>query len=168
MPVLTALIVRARGASVAVSAFVHAVIVTWFAWYLADEAWAAATTSASPTPLPFRVFLWPWIAGCLVLLVSGVTAGTLAARGPWEGSDPMRALPVSTASRLASAWTASLLCVAIIALAPMPVYVCLWQLGAFTAASLAPVAAITIGVLATSTLSGVWLSSVHSQRQWAL
>lgn len=140
---------RGAGASLATLALAQTLAVAWAAWYVAETFLASAPISLPRAPLPPATFLAAWIVSLVLVLVAAPLLGARAARDAWRVVDPTAALPISPAARvLAAAFPASL-ALAIVTAATSPVYVVLYELGAFTLGDLPrPLAAHAAVVLA--------------------
>jgi hypothetical protein len=157
---------KPRDRDLATLAALHAVLVAWVAWYVADAGWASTPISASLTPLPSVVFVSAWVAGSLVLLVTAPVLGAGAVRGGWVGPDPTLALPVGLATRTLSAWSAAVGGLTLVGLAPLPIYIGLYELGGIELSDIAwPVLAET-GIIVLAPLVGV--GAVLARRAAAL
>lgn len=146
---------RAHGAAPVALATVHAVVVAWVAWYVAESIRAAASLAASPTPLPPGVFRGAWLAGLVSAVLIGLVTGASALGRGWVGANPMRVLPLPPAAHLVAAWSSAVLVVAIVDLATLPVYVALYEMGAFAASDLATPTAAHIAAIVVAPLAGI-------------
>jgi hypothetical protein len=155
------LLIRWGGEIPAALAALHAILVAWVAWFILEAGWASAPVSASPTPVSPVAFLGPAMAGAVFLLVLGPAMGARALAGPWTGPDPTSTLPVPDAARAASAWVASGSSLLVVALAPLPIYLALHELGAFTPAqSLGPLLG-QIAIILLAPLAGIGTALVR-------
>ncbi len=158
------LFLRWQSGALAALAATHTTLVAAIAWYVAEAKWGSASISASPTPLPAAAFVASWVGGTILLLGVGPWIGVGAVRGPWVGPNPTVWLPLGEIQRLVAAWLGSGSMLAVIALAPVPVYLTLFAMGAFTVPDLyAPLLAQS-GVITAASLIGVWLGSLHQRR----
>ena len=157
-----------RGRIPAVASFcaLHTLLVAWVAWYIIEMHWSTAPVEASATPLPGVAFRAAWIAGalCLLVVAPGVGAGT--AQGRWIGPDPTRTLPVSETGRAASAWIASCVMSGLIWAAPLPFYLALFGMGAFTVWDAAPPFTLQVAVVTVGPLFGVLFARWRSRKSW--
>ena len=91
----------------------------------------------------------------MFLLAVGPAIGAAAMAGPWIGPDPTLALPLSRAARVAWACAASGTILAVVGLAPLPIYVSLYALGAFAPSELAWPALLQAAAIAVALLVGI-------------
>jgi hypothetical protein len=145
------------GALATLSAF-HAIVATWVAWYVAEAAWVAAPVGVSPTPLAPAAFQGAWIAGALYLLCIGPAVGFRVAQGPWVGADPTASLPLGEAGRTLSAWGASAVLLTVVALAPLPAYLALFEMGAFAVSDVAVPLLLHVGAIVAAPIVGVGIA----------
>lgn len=148
-------LVRASGGAVAGLAVLHTTLVAWVAWYLVEAAWSGAPPSASRTPLPPMTFTGAWIAAVVALLAMGPAVGVRAARGAWDGTDPTATLPIGSGTRLLSAWLGSAAVLGVVALAPLPVYLALLEMGAFAPAAVPAPFVTHLAVIGLGPLPGI-------------
>lgn len=148
-------LVRASAGTIVGLAVLDTATAAWVAWYLVDAAWSAAPLSASRTPLPTATFHGAWIATLVVLLMAAPCVGVRSARGAWEGTDPTAALPLRRGTRLLSAWAGSVTILGAAALAPLPVYLALFDMGAFGGAGWPAPLIGHLLVIAVVPLSGI-------------
>jgi hypothetical protein len=151
-------VVRWQGGTLATLAVVHAILVTWAAWYVAEAWWSSAPVGVSPTPLAPVAFQGSWIMGSLYLLGVGPAIGFRAVRGPWVGADPTATLPLGRAGRALSAWGASTVLLTVVALAPLPTYLVLFEMGAFTVSDLTVPLFLHFGVIVAGPIMGVGMA----------
>jgi len=160
----SALGIRGQGATLAALALVHAVLVGWVAWYIAEAAWGSAPLSASPTPLPAAAFAGAWMAGAALLAAAGPGVGAGAMRGRWVGPDPTVALPVGAAARAGSAWIAAAATLAVVGLAPAPLYVALHAMGSFALEDAVRPLLVQAGAIALAPLAGIGIVAARRRR----
>lgn len=158
-------VVRWQGGTLATLAAMHAVLVTWVAWYVAEAGWSSAPVGVSPTPLASVAFQGSWIMGSLYLLGVGPAIGFRAVRGPWVGTDPTATLPFGRAERTLSAWGASAVLLTVVALAPLPTYLALFEMGAFTVSDLTMPLFLHLGVIVAGPMMGVGIA-LRRPRVW--
>ena len=144
-------------------AAVHAIVVTWVAWYVAEAAWISAPVGVSPTPLAPAAFQGAWIAGGLYLLAIGPAVGFRAARGPWFGADPTASLPLGGAGRTLTAWGAAAALLSVVALAPLPTYLALFEMGAFAASDVVRPLLLQAGAILAAPIVGVGIALRRSR-----
>ncbi len=124
-------LLRAWGGVIVAAVLGESVVVAGVVWYLVEFTWGSAPLSASRTPLHPATFTGGWLAAFIGSLTLAPLFGAAAMRGPWVGSDPTRALPIGHGSRLLVAWIAAAIAAAVVGVAPIPVYVALYEMGAF-------------------------------------
>jgi hypothetical protein len=154
---------RWQGGALATLSAVHAIMATWVAWYVAEATWVAAPVGMSPTPLAPAAFQGAWIAGGLYLLGIGPAVGFRVARSPWVGADPTASLPLGEAERTLSAWGASAVLLTVVALAPLPAYLALFEMGAFAVSDVAVPILLHVGAIAAAPIVGVAIA-LHRPR----
>ena len=153
-----AYVMRWQGGALATLAAIHAILVTWVAWYVAEAAWIAAPVGVSPTPLAPVAFQGAWITGGLYLLGIGPAVGFRAARGPWIGADPTTSLPLGGAGRALWAWGASAVLLTVVALAPLPTYLALFEMGAFAVSDVAGPLFLHVGAIVVAPIVGAGIA----------
>lgn len=158
------LLVRESGGTLVSLAVLHAGLVAWVAWYLVEAEWSLAPLWASRTPLSGVTFHGSWAAGTLLLLAVAPLVGAAAVRGSWVGDDPTRSLPVDALTRLVWAWGAASVVLVVAGLAPLPVYLALFEMGAFTPSGLVwPVLAQSAAIL-LAPLAGIAVALARHRR----
>ncbi len=144
-----------RSGALAGCCAVHIVIVACVAWYCVDAVWTSAPIGASAAPLSPLVFQAAWIAGAVVLLAIGPAFGGGAIRGPWIGADPTWTLPVGFVATGAVAWAGAVARMAVVALAPVPVYIAVHAMGGIDIVHLAVGVTVQAAAVALAPLAGV-------------
>ena len=161
------LILRGWGGALAALAAVHAILVTWVAWYVAEASWGSAPIGVSPTPLSPIAFQACWIAGALFLLGVGPAIGAGVFRGPWSESDPTRSLSLGILGRTAPAWCASAAILILVALAPLPTYLVLAEMGSFSGSQITQPLLAQGAAIAIAPMPGIACAALHRGRPWA-
>jgi hypothetical protein len=161
------LILRWWGRALTALAAVHATLVTWVAWYVAEASWGSAPIGVSPTPLPPIAFQACWMAGALFLLGVGPAIGAGAFRGPWNEADPTRSLPLGILGRTVPAWFASAAILILVALAPLPTYLVLAEIGSFSGSQIAQPLLAQGAAIANAPLLGIACAALRRRRSWA-
>lgn len=142
----------------------HALVVGGVAWYVVDAAWGSVPVAASLTPVPRVAFAAAWIGGAIYLASIASAVGAASARRGWIGPDPTECSSLSAASRAIAAWSASVILLSVVAIAPVPVYLSLWALGAVT--SEATICAITyLAIVLAAPLPGLVAAFSVSRRR---
>lgn len=158
------LVVRGRGGTLLALAALHAGVVAWVGWYLAEAGWSAMPLRASRTPLSSVTFVGSAVAGTLLLLAVGPAIGAGTVKGPWIGPDPTNVLPVGPATRLASAWVASCAILAVVGCAPLPIYLSLYEMGAFTLSEIGWLILAQSASIALAPLAGIAVAMARRGR----
>jgi hypothetical protein len=160
------LILRWRSGTLASLAAVHAILVTWVAWYVAEASWGSAPIGVSPTPLPPIAFQASWLVGALFLVGVGPAIGAGAFRGPWSEADPTRSLSLGILGRTAPAWCASAAILTLVALAPLPTYLVLAEMGSFSGSQIAQPLLAQGAAIVIAPMLGIACAALRRGRRW--